>query len=448
MSPHKGAGTIIAVLALCVIAALTLTPDPSSVSTAPSLCLGCGPLGGVDVVLNILLFIPLGLGLRLRGLRRWAAFCSAVAVTVTVEALQIHVIAGRDASLGDVVSNSVGGFLGILLAEHGGRMLVPSRALARKLMVAGAIGWLGLIAFGGWAVRPSLADGPYRALWAPDLPQIELFGGRVIDAALNDEPILAGAIMPAADSIRERVQRTTIRIDAHVVPAIPTFGLAPIVALASRDDPMAITLGQDGRSLVLAPRLNSGKLNLRMPEVVAEGAFPPGNGSPDQPLPTDTMRISGTVTGGRHLSVEVVSWEGSGRAELDLDPFLLWDTVAPTAKLLPFRIRTLSLLWAALLVTPLAYWTGCVMRTTRARGGSPLARLAPVLFAIAVVVTGLALVPPLLGFPVARLPLWIAALAGGSVVFAVSLFQWAPRRASNYTAELVLTWREPPSDRR
>jgi hypothetical protein len=95
MPQHKRAGTLTAGVGLLLIAVLTLSPDLAAGTQKPSLCLICGSRGGEDAVLNVLLFIPFGFGLRLRGTSRWRAWAVTIAVTATVELLQIY-IPGRD----------------------------------------------------------------------------------------------------------------------------------------------------------------------------------------------------------------------------------------------------------------------------------------------------------------------------------------------------------------
>ena len=85
---------------------------------APSLCLLCGDQSILDAVLNSLLFIPLGLGLRLAGMSRRRAFAIGLVTTITVETLQLG-IPGRDTSLGDIFTNSFGGLLGICVPTCG-----------------------------------------------------------------------------------------------------------------------------------------------------------------------------------------------------------------------------------------------------------------------------------------------------------------------------------------
>jgi VanZ family protein len=421
MSPHKRAGTIITVLALLFIAVLTLWPDPSAGPQPVSACISCGELGGTDLFLNVLLFIPLGFGLRLRGLSRWRAWSIALAVTVGVETLQWRVIVGRDASLGDVLSNSFGAFLGMLLADHGRELIFPAPIRARRLMRVGALGWVAVVALGGWAMRPARIPGPYRAFLAPDLYHIELFEGTVVSASLDGWPLVASATVLRDDSLPRRIRRDTVRLDARVIPAGATYNIAPIVSLSTTREPMALALGQIWHDLTLQVRLNSATLGMRAPMVVLPDALSSRSASPGAvgaPAGGDTIAVSGTIIGGRRLIAEVES-EPRARAELALDPFLLWAAVMPMGPFPPRISQTLTMLWIALLVSPLAYWAGRATRDVRARSTFSIRPLRSRVFVFVALtlVLGLAVVPPLFGFPVARASIWLAAAVDALVLF-------------------------------
>jgi hypothetical protein len=71
--------------ALGLIGLATLVPYPEQAElsrSTPLGCLVCGELGGVDVVLNLALFVPLGIALRSRGIR--APQCVVVAFSTSL----------------------------------------------------------------------------------------------------------------------------------------------------------------------------------------------------------------------------------------------------------------------------------------------------------------------------------------------------------------------------
>jgi glycopeptide antibiotics resistance protein len=73
------------------------------------------PFRAVEMTLNVALFVPLGLVLGWIGRPRWLA--GAVALTVAVEVTQLW-LPLREAEVIDVVTNSVGAFLGYALARR------------------------------------------------------------------------------------------------------------------------------------------------------------------------------------------------------------------------------------------------------------------------------------------------------------------------------------------
>src|SRR5688500_13671473 len=111
----RNTGVLIAALWTGAMALLTLSPSPSDIASAvktPLTCLVCGDRGGVDVLLNLLLFIPLGVGLRMAGWPIPVAAIAALLLSLTVESLQSFVVVGRDASLSDLIFNTAGAALG------------------------------------------------------------------------------------------------------------------------------------------------------------------------------------------------------------------------------------------------------------------------------------------------------------------------------------------------
>src|SRR5690348_2135866 len=128
---HRYLSIALVALALGVIAALTLGPSPGPIST-PSPCIICADNGAEDFGLNILLFIPYGFALRLLTAKRRYVIAAVVATTIVVETLQATVIPGRDSTLGDVLSNTIGGALGLGIGEQRQTLFVPPSWIAPR----------------------------------------------------------------------------------------------------------------------------------------------------------------------------------------------------------------------------------------------------------------------------------------------------------------------------
>ena len=111
-SPSERRWRVLAWAGLAAILAATLYPEPTMVDRVkltPLLCLICGENGGTDVILNLLLFMPFAIGLRLSGWswKRVAVACAVL--SFSVELCQYLGIPGRDASLSDLLTNTTGG---------------------------------------------------------------------------------------------------------------------------------------------------------------------------------------------------------------------------------------------------------------------------------------------------------------------------------------------------
>jgi hypothetical protein len=417
MPQHKRAGTLTAGVGLLLIAVLTLSPDLAAGTQKPSLCLICGSRGGEDAVLNVLLFIPFGFGLRLRGTSRWRAWAVTIAVTATVELLQIY-IPGRDSTLGDVIMNSIGGITGILLCDSLRVLVFPSVRQASWLLWSGTAVWLALVALGGWAMRPWIPTGPYVAQLAPDLDHIELFKGRVIDARVDDEPIVPNAPLASSDALRDSLVRGTFTLRARIVPAAPTYDLAPIVSIASPKEQEVVVLGQDWSDAVFRVRLRSGALRMNIPDVTAARAFPAAEASRATAVTADTTELRGVIEGGRQLRVTSASRGTQQSAELALSPFLLWSLATPTERRTSRAFEIESIVWVAMLLAPLGYWAGRWKMQLMTLPHSRVARAVPEIVLVIASGVGLAAMPMIFAFPVANASLWIAAVIAVAGAFA------------------------------
>ncbi len=96
----KNLSRIGAAVALLAILVATLTPGKPSASAGWQWCLVCGERGVADVLVNIVLFIPLGAALGAAGLGWWRVLALGVALSTSIEYAQLF-IPGRDSSLSD-----------------------------------------------------------------------------------------------------------------------------------------------------------------------------------------------------------------------------------------------------------------------------------------------------------------------------------------------------------
>src|SRR5271170_6890969 len=128
---QKALGFATSLCALALIARLTLKPLGGPLPAGFNWCVFCGSFGFADFLLNIALFIPLGWGLRLAGVRRWPIYLFGLLLAGTIETLQDYVISGRESGLNDLIANPLGGVIGVWLADHLRTLLVPGAATSR-----------------------------------------------------------------------------------------------------------------------------------------------------------------------------------------------------------------------------------------------------------------------------------------------------------------------------
>jgi glycopeptide antibiotics resistance protein len=124
-------------LALSLVAILALTILPEAVPAVPAsrrslvpfedLARSLGPgmpayatdLAVGNLLANLLLFLPFGfaLGLRFPAAPLWRSLSIMVVLSASVEVIQLVAGTGRSADITDVLTNTVGGLVGLLLAR-------------------------------------------------------------------------------------------------------------------------------------------------------------------------------------------------------------------------------------------------------------------------------------------------------------------------------------------
>ncbi|MBK7925306.1 MAG: VanZ family protein [Gemmatimonadetes bacterium] len=193
LKPRSRWGLPLTLASLAIIGWFTLRPsldDAEAAARLPWTCLyPCGDYGLRDAVLNVALFVPLGLALAAMG-HPIRALLLVFLTTVSVEFAQYHWLIGRDASLRDILTNSLGGGIGVLCAGAIGvawssrpppQRLLRSRgcrALAEWRSPDGVpvapfpatVGLLGTVGAGTGAVRPMGGGGARRGGRRPATP--------------------------------------------------------------------------------------------------------------------------------------------------------------------------------------------------------------------------------------------------------------------------------------
>ncbi len=348
----------------------TLWPTPGAPQPLERMCIICGTLGGIDFVANVVLFVPLGLALARDGFTPGKATMLGAMLSLAIEVLQWRLVPGRDSSLGDLLTNTLGTGGGALLFAWSEVLWRPAVATARRLALAWAGVVLGVTTFAAWSLRPAAPELLYFSQWTPSrggyaplsggFSGLRLFGERLPNAVGVDP-----TDRPAAYA-RGELQLEGVVRDPDLMERRP-------VLLARLANPLGeqAQLVQRGDALVFRGRTNAARAGLRSPTFVLDRAFV----SPGE----NVFRV--TSIAGR------VSLEGARRLDYRVTLGRFWHTLAPFEVQVATWDAPMAALFLAGLMAPLAFFLGRTGVVIAPAAGLVVAVLAlgavPALFGIA-----------------------------------------------------------------
>jgi len=415
-APHlRRIGSVLTIGSVAAILFATLLPD-SGQPVDSHLCLVCGTLGGVDSVLNVLLFFPLGVGLALSGIPWNRAVLTACVLSLAVETTQLFFIPGRDATLGDVLTNTVGGALGFAVARNAGIWLRPTPRIAAILALAWCTAWLTIQAISSFAFAPSIPDSGYFGQIAPKLGNFAVFPGRVLAARIDDVAI-TDTKLNDIDSVGRRLLGGA-SVAATVVPGGPTSDIAPIVRVADDEQREIVLLAQDEQSLLFGVRTRAAILRLRPPLFAMAGVFTgdvskvnSSGASKRSYSAADPISLSGTYDG-REARLTVRTDSSSGERLVSVSSSLGWTLALPFQWSIEDTKTELvvSWIWMACLMVPTGYW-GVHVTHSDPHANATFVVLC-LLGGVAILIAGLVPEQHAFGLPAAPLRDWLAVVSG------------------------------------
>lgn len=407
-TPHlRRIGSVVTTGGIGIILFATLLPD-SGASMASHFCLICGTLGGVDAILNVLLFAPLGIGLALSGLSAKRAILTMLLLSVLIETTQLLVIPGRDATLGDVVTNTLGGALGFAASRYTRIWLRPSSSKAMIFLIGWGALWFGIQTIASFAFSLSIPDSQYYGQLSPLLGGFAVFRGSVLAAGVGDIAIPNTALRNSR-GLRGRLQ-SGASVAVTLIPSEATPGIAPIVRVADTEYREIALLAQDGVDLLFAIRSGAASLRLRPPLFALPDVFAR---STAQRLTTgDTIVVGGRYSA-RDVRIRARSRDATYQSVIPLTASLGWTLVLPWQWYIEGTRaeREVSWIWVAALVLPFGYWAAYGTRSARTQTVGRL-RISIVAVGIVVIYAGLVLTPQAFGLPAATRSEWLAAFGG------------------------------------
>lgn len=267
---YKPVGTWVSAFGFLAIIVATLTPVLGGGGGVPALCLLCQSRGTADFLSNILLFMPLGFGLRCLGWSLRRAAPAAAMLSLTVETLQLLVVTGRDPSLGDLFANSVGGLAGWMVAHTLTWWYPRAQGAVARTLGFTAVG-LGVLLGGLSLLVPAPSRITYFIQWTADLGHLEHYGGRVLESKLGAYELHGATRVESSESLRRSIHEPiwNVRFVAGAAPS----ALAPIVSIYDGLQREVVLLGASGPDLVYRQRLRAAVLRFDQPDLRMWSAF-------------------------------------------------------------------------------------------------------------------------------------------------------------------------------
>ncbi|HEX7122461.1 MAG TPA: VanZ family protein [Gemmatimonadaceae bacterium] len=257
-------------IALAVIAVLVPTLAPAGGEEPEPLvyCIVCGEQGVADALTNLILFLPLGAALGLTGGRsRWLIVAGAL-LSGAIETTQL-IIPGRDPSIGDLLFNTLGTAVGLVILRTAASWLAPRRPHAALLgAAAAAVTMLGL---SSWALQPDLPESRYFGQWTPNLGHLTWYRARVLHATLGDLPLPPRHLADSA-AVRTRLLEGT-PLSVRGIAGPRTGGLGSLFSIYDDRHREIVLLGPDRDDLVLRYRIRAAGWGLDAPDLRLLGAM-------------------------------------------------------------------------------------------------------------------------------------------------------------------------------
>jgi VanZ like family len=403
-------GRSIVGVSAAAIALATLTPHAGSPLPFDPLCVVCGELGGVDVVLNVLLFLPLGVGLALAGARPLRAIGGMFAASLTIELLQLFVIPGRDPTIRDVLMNSIGGALGFAIGAHLESLVRPRGRVGLMLLIAWSVLWLALQSVAAYSLVPILTRSRYYGQIARELGEmLSAFPGEVL------KPTIDSVRIPDWELPDDRVRELLLRrqgslIQATVIQRACPTTTAGIVRIADADMREIVLVAQDDADLLFGVRTGAEVLRLRPVRYRLHHVFGPGSTCA---LDGDTILLQARYT----RTAVLVRAASRGRiGEETIAPSVSqgWRLFLPVQTYIDTGVRgaALTAMWLFILMLPAGYWGLFAARSIPL--GNARANATAVVFVLAVQTIAFVTVPGLFGLPPVRAWEWVAAIGGAA----------------------------------
>ncbi len=302
----------------------TLHPGGNSASGDWTFNLASGGAAVAELLQNLILFIPFGIGLTLSGVPVRRSVALGALLSFSVEFAQ-QWIPGRDPSVGDIVSNTISTAIGAGLIRLAPRWLTvaPARSGWHALGAASlaVLVWFGTAA----ALRPEFGPSPYRVESRPDFEFWELYRGEVREAILQNGMLYVKATFPPSP------------------PSRPS----PLAAVFDAHGSRATILSVTGRDLTMRYDMPAVMLTLEQPDLRWEHAFA-------HVAPADTF----TATTGHERGRLCLSLNGDWRCDLGYTIGDGWKLIFYPEHWPGWLLAIINACWVAGWTIGVGFWAG------------------------------------------------------------------------------------------
>lgn len=332
-------------VAIVLIAVATLIPGGAESGGDGLTCVFCSTFWLADAILNVLLFVPLGASFKLMRLSLCRAALYGLTYSLAIESAQLFLIAGRDPSIGDLASNTIGCSLGYSLAASMTRWLCPTHKLASQLSTTAAVGAFSVLMATGVLLQPAFTDSEYYGQWTPDLPHLERYHGAVIDARLDQHDIPPGRLEHTSSIKAALLAGAPFEIRAVAGPQ--ASGLAPLFSIYDERGREIFLVGPDRWDLVSRYRTVAISRGLHQPSLRLPDAMKPFQDG-------DTLAVS-VWKEGRRYCIELSMIRN---CDLGFTVGSGWSLLID-GNLIPAEMTTVvNAVWVAVLLIPVGFWRG------------------------------------------------------------------------------------------
>ena len=399
----------LALAGLAAILGATLYPTPSAAVVAketPLLCLICGENGGTDVILNLLLFAPFAIGLRLSGWSWLRITLTCAVLSFGIELSQYLWIPGRDASLSDLLTNTTGGSAAAAVAPLLPVALAPSPRDGQRLVVVGATAWIGFSMFTAWLFSPWVQQAAALSEQSNGSHRPFAYGGVLRSVILSGDSLPEGWLDgPTSRRVSDLFAGETFDIRLDAVSGPPPKHHEWIYRLGI--GPARLTVSQKGTGVEVEVPRRLALLQIHSPTLRLDG------GAPDRPGVPFSIVAGGR---GKHIWLETTVNGRTRHAEIVLSPTMAWGLVIPFGYAFGPEAKWITMVWVAGLMAPLGLW-----------GASTNRPVSTILILVVAIVAGLGLIPWLSPSGPAPVRDWVAAVMG-------VIGGWAARGPAAYLA--------------